>query len=131
MPALQHYIFINNQMIGLMQQESVNIQIPEGTFLVRIQSLLKWFYSEQLVTLQQGVENHLVFYDREKIWDLLFVIDIIGSLAKIFIHLPHHWNLIYSIFSNGYFILWIIYEFRIRKHYFHTEFFQKIPKSEE
>ena len=130
MPLLPHYIFINSQMIGLMQKESVRVQLPEGIYIVRIQSILRWFYSDQQVSIQQGVENHLQFGDREKIWDLLFGLDIIGSPAKMFFHLPNPWNLIYSIFSNGYFVLWLIYEYRIRKRYFKTEFFHKRQDSE-
>jgi len=125
-PRIPHLIYINGQLIGQLRNDEVNIEMPEGTFDVRIQSLIKWFSSTQRVQVNQGMSNELSFESREKVWDILFFVDILGSIAKFFFTLPHPWELIYQIFSWGYLILWIIYEIIIRKHYFKTEFYHKV-----
>lgn len=124
MPPIPHLIFINNQFVGQMQGDNVKIDIPSGEYNIRIQSLIRWFSSTQHVRIDSNVKNILTFGDREKVWDALFLVDIVGSIAKLFFTLPHPWEIIYEIFSWGYLILWLVYEWAIRKRYFRTEFAQ-------
>lgn len=123
MPPLPHLIFINNRLVGQMQQNEVHVDIPAGLYDVRIQSLIRWFSATQRINVQTGMENILLFHDREALWDALFVVDIALEIASYFFTLAHPWNIIYKCFTWGYLILWIIYEWSIRKHYFKTEFF--------
>lgn len=126
MPAIPHYIIINNQYVNVMQKDVLYIEMPEGVYEVRIQSMIKWFSSTQWISVEKDVKNILTFGDREKIWDALFVFDIILDVVRLIIGLPNPWNWIYQIFTNGYFAVWIIYEWCIRKHYFCTEFHHEI-----
>ena len=122
MPPLPHLIFINGQFVGQMPKDEAHIEMPAGTFDIRIQSMLRWFSSTQRVQVQAGVSNVLTFTDREGLWDALFVVDIILEIVSHFITLPHPWNVVYKILTWGYFIAWLAYEWAIRKHYFRTTF---------
>lgn len=125
---IPHKILINGQFIGVMKTPKVEIQLPAGNYHIAIQSMIPYFGSAMAVKVEEGVENSLTFSDREKWWDILFGIDLILWLAKLFFELPHPWELIYEIATNGYFVLWIIYELIIRKRYFKLEYQQKIRK---
>lgn len=75
--ALPHYILINGKNIGLMNTPSVTLEVPPATFEVRIQSMFKWFYSSAVITTHDETDTFIEFSDREKWWDVLFVVDVI------------------------------------------------------
>lgn len=121
MPALPHRILINDQLIGITKQTELTIKMPPGTFKITIQSMIPYIYASTLVHLSEETIHHLVYKDREKWWDILFWIDVILWCADFFFTLPHPYELLYQIFTNGYFVLWIGYEWLIRKKYFKLE----------
>lgn len=127
MSKLPHKIWINHRFVGVMNTKEVCLDLPAGEYPVMIQSVFPFFYSTTLVKVQEGVCKVLSFRDREKWWDALFVIDLVLWFADRFFTLPEPWGLIYKIFTNGYLILWLIYEFSIRKRYFKIESYSEIP----
>lgn len=123
--TLPHKIFFNGQLLGIMQRKEIQVKdIPEGTYRLKIQSMIPFLYAEEDIRIKQGV-NTVTFSDRERFWDILFTIDLILVIVKWFITPPDNINLIYNIVTNGYFAVWIIYEWIIRKRYF------KITESEK
>lgn len=122
MPALPHKLFINNQFVGIMKGAEVNIDMPEGDYLVMIQSVVPLFSSTQQIAVQDGVRNVLTFSDREKIWDALLVVDMVLWVAELFFELPSPWDVVYQVFTNGYLVAWLVYEWIIRKKYFRMQF---------
>ena len=123
---IPHYLLINGRMLWLMRDESVTLNMPPATFELRIQSIFKWFFSSAVVSTHEGTVTHIDFSDREKWWDILFVIDIILWCVKRFLNLAAPWTWIYEIFTNGYFVAWLIYEWSIRKRYFRLDIYEKI-----
>ena len=122
MTKIPHRILINHQLIGLMNTPEINIQLLEGRYLITIQSVFPLFSASMAVGVSENVENVLAFSDREKWWDLLFVLDLALWIAQLFFTLPAPWNIVYKVFTNGYFALWLLYEWLIRKHYFKLSF---------
>ena len=122
MPAIPHKILINNSLVGIMSTPEINITLPKGEYQITIQSMIPFFSASQWINVQSGVRNVLTFHDREKWWDMLLYLDLILWVAEIFFTLPSPWDTVYSIFTNGYFAIWILYEFIIRKKYFRLEF---------
>lgn len=122
MPAIPHKILINNSLVGIMKGTEVSIEMPKGEYNVTIQSMIPFFSASQWINVQSGVRNVLTFRDREKWWDLLLYLDLILWIAELFFSLPSPWDTVYDVFTNGYFIIWLIYEFVIRKKYFLMEF---------
>ena len=123
--SIPHYILINGKMLGLMRDPSVTIEVPPATFEVRIQSMFKWFYSAAVVTTHEETDTYIEFTDREMWWDALFVVDIVLWCVKGLFHLAAPWTWIYEVFTNGYFVAWLIYEWVIRRRYFKLDVYSK------
>jgi hypothetical protein len=120
--SLPHKIYFNGRLLGVMQRKEIQISdIPEGNYQLKIQSMVPFIYAEKDIHIKRG-ENTVTFSDREKFWDILFTLDLILVIAKLFITLPDNINLIYTIVTNGYFALWLIYEWVIRKRYFKIDY---------
>lgn len=118
---IPHKILVDGHFIGIMKDKQVAIEMPSGGYNITIQSMVPFISATQHIDLQMGKATTLAFCDREQIWDTLFVVDIVLWTVKRFLHLASPWTWIYEIFTNGYFVLWLIYEWRIRDHYFKFE----------
>lgn len=118
---IPHKVLIDGHLIGIMKDKQVAIEMPSGGYNITIQSMVPFISATQHVDLQMGKETTLAFCDREQLWDALFVVDIVLWTVKRFLHLASPWTWIYEIFTNGYFVLWLIYEWRIRDRYFKFE----------
>lgn len=129
--VIPHKVWINGVFIGIMKDKEVNIEIPEGRYVVTIQSMLPMLSASIEVCTTSSAISVVSFHDREKWWDYLFVIDLVCWFADLFFELPHPWALIYKIFTNGYFVLWLIYEWSIRKRYFAMESYRIAQVSRE
>ena len=82
---------------------------------------VKWQFSlggKRKVLLSEGEHLHLTITDKERWWNILFDIDLILWLAKMFFELPHPWNIVYEVVSNGFFALWLARIWFIRDSYF-------------
>ncbi|MBR4199643.1 MAG: hypothetical protein IKQ94_12815 [Bacteroidales bacterium] len=122
MPALPHKLVVNNQVVGIMKGAETNVELPAGQYNIMIQSMLPFFSASMDVTVHSGVRNVLTFSDREKIWDALLVVDMVLWVAELFFELPSPWDVVYQVFTNGYLVVWLVYEWVIRKRYFRMNF---------
>lgn len=114
--SLPHKIYIDNYYIGIVKGKSATINgFPLGRYNIMIQSMIPYFSSSSTIEIKEG-SNTVEFKDKEKIWDILFTIDIVLWIVKRFITLEPTINLWYEIITNGYLILWIVYELSIRKN---------------
>ena len=115
---IPHKLLIDGRFVGIMKAKKVSVEMPMGEYAITIQSMIPFISASQRVTLSPRSETTLEFSDREKWWDALFVVDIVLWTIKRFLHLAAPWTWIYEVSTNGYFLLWLLYEWRIRKHYF-------------
>lgn len=121
--GLPYWVFINGQPIGIMRGREVNIHIPKGIYIVGTKlvfPLWRWRFElsgETSITLSDK-DIQLQITDRERWWNLLFDIDLCLWIASFFVELPHPWNIVYHILSEGFFALWLIRIVLIRKRYF-------------
>ena len=122
MPALPHKLVVNNQVVGIMKGAETNVELPAGQYNIMIQSMLPFFSASMDVTVHSGVRNVLTFSDREKIWDALLVVDMVLWVAELFFELPSPWGIVYQVFTNGYLVAWLVYEWMIRKRYCRMDF---------
>lgn len=119
--TLPHKIYFNDQLLGIMQRKEIQVKdIPEGKYRLKIQSMFPFIFAEKEIDIQRGA-NTVTFSDREKFWDILFTIDLVLVIVKLFISLPDNIDLIYKIVTNGYFVVWLVYEWVVRKRYFKIE----------
>ncbi len=126
MSRLPRKLYINNRFVGVMQNGTTNIEISSGNYALTIQSTVPLISTTTIVSVKTGVVTHLDYGDREKIWNILFTIDIILSIAQLFFTLPNPWHWIYNILTNTFFAIWLIYEWRIRKRYYKTNVYYTI-----
>ena len=126
MAKLPNKIFINGRLVGIMQQKKVSIMIPQATYSIMIQSPIPFLYATDMVEIEPQVENIVTFRNRERIWDILFSIDLILWISGFFVSLPSPWNMIYEISTNAFLVIWLIYEFCIRKKYYHIRQYKTI-----
>lgn len=122
--SIPYWVFINEQPVGIMQSKEVNIQMPPGQYDLSIRIILAlWKLKIQIrgnkkISIEEGQHLDLMITDREQLWNILFDIDLIFWIAKLFFELPYPWNTIYEVASNGFFILWAIRIYFIRNNYF-------------
>ena len=122
--SIPYWVFINEHPIGIMQGKEVSIELPPSQFDLSIKilfRLFKWQFSiggKRKVLLSEGEHLHLTIKDKERWWNILFDIDLVLWLAKIFFELPHPWNIVYEVVSNGFFALWLARIWFIRDRYF-------------
>lgn len=115
---LPHYLLINDQLLGMMKGQDVRINLPEGQYRVTIRSAYKFIESSMMVSVVGDKVSHLFFGDRERLWNILFNIDLVLWIFKRFVHFSSNWAFIYEIVSNGFFAIWLLRIWLIRKNYF-------------
>ena len=118
MNRMPHRLFINGTPVAVMTASSLAVSLPAGRYSVTVQSSLPWFYSTAAVEVTDLLPAVLEIGTREKWWEILFAADLVFWVVKRFITLAAPWTWIYEVVTNGYFVIWLIYEWRIRKHYF-------------
>ena len=123
---LPHAVFINGQFLGMVKDRDVHIIAPAGSYSLRVQfggripigkrgkSIDLSVSSTEQVQLTPQRETVCEFHDRERIWNLLFDIDLIVWLVSLFVTLP----LWYRIISDVFFAVWLVRLIIIRKKYY-------------
>ncbi len=121
MARLPHKVIINGQLIGIMQQPEVMMEIAPGRYRITIQSMFPYLSATTDVEVESECETRLAFRDRERWWDTIMALDLILWIVKSILHLQTPWTWIYEVFTNGYFALWLLYEWHIHDRYFKFE----------
>ena len=122
--CLPLWVFINGQPLGIMRGESVSIELPEGTYRVGVKLLFKickWqlgIGGENVITTTEPIPANVRITDHERLWNILFDIDLVVWIASFFFTLPNPWNVVYHALSDGFFIVWIVRIIIIRNRYF-------------
>lgn len=116
--AIPHYLLINGQLLGVMKDEKVSLKLPAGRYRVTVKSMYKFIESSLEVTLGEGDAVELTYGHSERLWNILFDIDLILWFIKRFVTIPQPWDTIYEVVSNGFFIIWLLRTWLIRKRYF-------------
>ena len=121
---IPYFIYINNQLVGYMRGEEVKGNLPPGKYRVDIKLLMglwKWNMSlSSSVETEVGADETKVisFGNREQWWDVLFNIDLAVWLLSFLFTIPHPWNIVYHVLSEGFFVAWLVRLWYIRKRYF-------------
>ena len=117
-------VFVNGQPIGMMSGESVSIEMPEGTYDIAVKlmfQLWSWRFGiggDRIVSVVEELPTSLEITDRERLWNILFDIDLVIWMASFFFTLPSPWNIVYHALSDGFFALWIARLIIIRDRYY-------------
>lgn len=130
MARLPRQVRLNGRLVGILQRQEAGITLPAGKYALSIAFggpiRLPWsskvidlsVSTEETVSVSDDAPVTITFSDRERIWNILFDIDLVLWIAEFFITLPSPWNHIYSILSNTFFAIWMLRIFLIRKRYY-------------
>ena len=125
-PKLPHAVFLDGLYAGMLQDDRLQIDAPPGNYSLRVQfggrilvgkkgrSIDLSLSATQQIEVRRGVNTECSFHDRERLWNILFDIDLVAWVVSWFIDMPP----LYKILSDAFFALWLIRLVLIRKHYY-------------
>ena len=125
-PKLPHAVFINGFFAGMMRDHDLRIEAPPGKYSLRVQfggplrlgksgkSIDLSLSSTTEVEIPQNGEVLCTFHDRERLWNILFDIDLVLWIVSWFVTLPP----LYKILSDAFFVIWLVRLVLIRKKYY-------------
>lgn len=130
-PRLPHFVFIDDHYAATMQTDEITMQIPSGDYTLRIQCggriplrlLSRLTHTPRSVDLSVSsstplhigrTDTTVTFHDRERLWNILFDLDIVAWLVSLFVTFPPA----YRIISDAFFAIWLIRLIIIRKRYY-------------
>lgn len=118
------WILINGHPIGIMRGSEARITLPESNYTLGVKIIFPVgkrkfeIGSEESVTISEETPLTIRIEDRERIWNILFDIDLVAYIVFIFLTLNEPWNTIYHVISEGFFAIWLLRIYLIRKQYF-------------
>ena len=125
-PKLPHAVFINGYYAGMVKDGDLRIEIPAGSYSLKVQfggliplgksgkTLDLSVSSTAQVKVPQEGDVLCEFHDRERLWNILFDIDLILWVVSWFVTLPP----LYKILSDAFFVIWLVRLVVIRKRYY-------------
>ena len=122
---LPHLVFIDGLYAGTMRGDEMQVQLPAGRYQVRVQfgGPISLGRSGKRIDLsvsstRDDVEVKraatVAFHDRERLWNLLFDVDLLVWIVSLFVPLSRG----YKIVSDAFFAIWLIRLIIIRKRYY-------------
>ncbi len=118
---LPHYLLVNGQMLGLVRGETVRVHLPAGSYKLTVRSIYKFIEGSAIVDVGEDETVTCLISDRELWWNILFNVDLILWVAKRFVNIGEPWDTVYEVASNGFFAIWLLRLWIIRKRYFKIE----------
>ncbi|MCQ2344448.1 MAG: hypothetical protein MJ002_05945 [Paludibacteraceae bacterium] len=122
---MPYVVSINGRNVGIIRLRKFLIDnIPAGKYDVTIKCGVFLKGRELMVSgsmsidIGEGEAKEVEFSDRDRIWNVLFDIDLVLWVVEFFVVLPSPWHLVYKIVSNGFFIVWLLRMWIIRRRYF-------------
>lgn len=130
---IPYQVIVNGRLVGTMNTPQARLRLPAGYYTITIRSgsyvpigkkgktLDLTLSSTAPVQVSEYGYTCLDFKNKERWWNTLFNIDLILWLTSVFLRIPLPWNIVYHVVSDGFFLLWIIRLFVVRRRYFAME----------
>ena len=122
---MPYIIAINGRNVGIMRKNEVRIDgMPQGLFEVTVKCGAMFKGKELMVsgttTVDMNDEKDVTveFCSHERVWNILFDIDLILWIVEFFVAMSEPWNFVYKIASDGFFLIWMLRVWIIRKRYY-------------
>ena len=109
-----------------MRDHDLRVETPPGTYSLKVQfggplrlgksgkSIDLSLSSTAQVEIPQNGEVLCTFHDRERLWNILFDIDLVLWIVSWFVTMPP----LYKILSDVFFAIWLVRLVVIRKRYY-------------
>lgn len=126
-PAIPCWVFVNNWPVGIMKGQAVTLEMPAGVYDIGVRVVFSVrrpdlsLGGSRRIALAEHEAGELAVADSERWWNLLFDADLALWVAEFFFTLPQPWHTVYEVLSNGFFAVWLLRLWIIRKRYFVLE----------
>lgn len=136
-PKLPHAVFLNGYYAGTLKDDQVQGEILPGNYALQVQfggripigkkgkSIDMSVSSTEQVEIPVDGEVVCEFHDRERLWNILFDIDLILWIVSWFVTMAP----LYKILSDIFFVVWLVRLILIQKKYYRITTFNSICKS--
>ena len=137
-PKLPHAVFLNGYFSGMMKDDLLRGEVPPGSYSLRVQfggripigkkgkSIDLSLSSTEQVEVPPTGEVVCEFHDRERLWNILFDIDLVLWVVSWFVTMPP----LYKILSDAFFVIWIVRLILIRKKYYKITIHKELDSTE-
>ena len=137
-PKLPHAVFLNGYFAGMMKDDLLRAEVPPGSYSLRVQfggripigkkgkSIDLSLSSTEQVEVPPTGEVVCEFHDRERLWNILFDIDLVLWVVSWFVTMPP----LYKILSDAFFVIWIVRLILIRKKYYKITIHKELDLTE-
>ena len=119
-------VFLDGLYAGMLKDDRLQLNAPRGKYELRVQfggrvpigksgrSIDMSVSSTKPIVVPSTGDVEYVFHDRERLWNLLFDIDLIVWVVSWFVTMPP----LYKILSDAFFAVWLVRLILIRKKYY-------------
>lgn len=125
---LPHLVFIDGLYAGTMRGDVMQMQLPAGRYQVRVQfggpiplgrsgKRIDLSVSSTRDDVEVKRAATVAFHDRERLWNLLFDLDLAVWVVSFFVPMPR----LYKIISDLFFAVWLVRLVIIRKRYYRLD----------
>ncbi len=127
---MPYQVIINGRLVGIMRTPQARLRMPAGCYMVTIRTggfvpvgkkgktIDMTLSSTEAIQITDYAYNCLDFKDSGRWWDVVFTIDLVVWIVSLFLTIPHPWNIVYHVLSDGFFVAWLIRLFFVRKRYY-------------
>ena len=129
-PRLPHAVFLDGLFAGMVgKDDRLLLNAPRGSYDLRVQfggrvpigksgkSIDISVSSTKQIEVPYIGDVEYVFHDRERLWNILFDIDLIAWVVSWFVTMPP----VYKIISDAFFAVWLVHLVLIRKRYYNIK----------
>lgn len=125
-PKLPHAVFLDGLYAGMLKDDLLQLDAPMGNYTLKVQfggrvpigkngkSIDVSVSSTEHVEVARNGNTECVFHDRERLWNILFDLDLIAWIVSWFVAMPP----LYKIVSDLFFAVWLVRLVLIRKRYY-------------
>lgn len=126
-------VFLDGLYAGLLKDDMLQLEAPQGSYSLKVQfggripigksgrSIDMSLSSTMPVEVPRAGDVVCEFHDRERLWNILFDIDLIAWVVSWFVTMPP----IYKIISDAFFAVWLVRLVLIRKRYYKIRIIDK------
>lgn len=124
--AVAYCLYIDGIIISILKGKTEKVYLTPGNHTITIKvivPILKWtitFVSTRTINVPP-LGTSICFGNKERIWNLLFDLDLLLCIIGFIVDIPSPWNIVYEVMSNGFFIIWIIHLWHIKDNYFYIK----------
>ena len=125
-PQLPYVVFLDGLYVGTLKNGVLQIDVPCGSYDLRVQcggripigKRGKYIdisvSSTKRIEVSPATDSEYLFHDRERLWNILFDIDLIVWAVSWFVEMSP----LYKIISDAFFAVWLVRLVLIRKKYY-------------